>query len=680
MIAAIVWVVFFFVPIPGMIINISIVSSIAFSLAVLLTAVGVKEWSDLRTFPLIMLYSTLFRIGLNIATTRKIISGESPGSVVERFGHVIVSDQILIGLVMFIIIIVVQFIIANGASRFGEVAARFALDGLPGKQMSIDNELAQKVIDEQTAKRRKRNLELQTDFYGNLDGAGKYIKGDVWASVVMIVINLIVGLIVGMVTLDMSFADAAKKFTMLTIGDGVINTICSLIITFSGALLMAKVEEEDEEKPDEDINVLQKILKEIVPNSLNLYIVGGVLIALSLTPLPFFPLFIPGILIVAGAFFLHRKRQQEEVLKVHEAMNGSPEGAVPTEPQLVKVQHSVDDITLRIGYKLATLFAAETSGETIQTHVLKMRQLFANMYGVEVPRIKIKDDITLYPSTKYVIQIKENTVASGELKENRALAMMTPHVISEVNGEETKDPIYGSDALWIEEGEIDRATAAGYDVWDPMTIIASHLHVVVVKHIHSLVDLQKVSDMVEEVGEEKPILKELVKKTDDLHLLHKVIISLLKERISIKDLPTILEGYLDARRGTEELDLILTGVRTRISRQLCQMNVHQDGVLYSLMLTPVLENVLPTKHHNGIFMMDVDFATQKKLVDAIKAEMDKAKAMFIEPALVVQTPELRPALSRMLQSFELEVNVLSGFEVVSSIPNQIIGYIELPEE
>lgn len=679
MIGAIVWVVFFFVPVHRLLIDMSIVLSIAFALAVLLTAVRVKEWSDLRTFPLIMLYSTLFRIALNIATTRKIISGESPGSVVESAGHFIVSDQILIGFVMFIIIIVVQFIIANGASRFGEVAARFALDGLPGKQMSIDNELSQGVIDEETAKRRKRKLELQTDFYGNLDGAGKYIKGDVWASVVMIVINLIVGLIVGMVNLDMSFADAAKKFTLLTIGDGVVNTLCSLIITFSGAIIMAKVEEEDEDKPDNDVNILQKILREIVPNSLNMYIVGGVLVVLSFTPLPFFQLFIPGAGIIAFAYYMQKKEKDEEVKVYNEKMSESSDPNTQ-EPQLVKVQHTVDDIRLEVGYKLANLFNGSATGETIQNHVLKMRQMFAEMYGVEIPAIKIKDDVTLYPSTKYVIKIKESVVASGILKEERALAIPSSLVIGEIEGEETKDPIYGMDALWITEDKIDEASSMGYDVWDPLTIIASHLHVMVLQHVHSLIDLQKVSDMVEEIGEEKPILKKMIDKLDDLHLLHKVIISLLKERVSIKDLSTILEGYLDARRSTEELDSIVAVVRQRISRQLCEMNINRDGILYAIRLDPMSEETMPTKNYNGMHVLEIGREMQEKLIHSIKEEINNAKSLHLEPVVVVNTPELRPALNRLLQNFELNINVLSIYEITPSVPNKIIAYIRIHEE
>lgn len=678
MVAAVAWVVFFFVPVHPVIIDLALVLSIAFSFAVLLTAVKVKRWSDLRTFPLILLYSTLFRIGLNLATTRKIISGESPGAVIESAGHVIVADQVLIGLVMFIIIIVVQFIIANGASRFGEVAARFALDGLPGKQMSIDNELAQGAIDEATAKKRKRDLELQTDFYGNLDGAGKYIKGDVWASVVMIIINLIVGLIVGMVTLGMTFPEAAKKFTLLTIGDGVLNIICALIITFSGALVMAKVEEEDQEKEDTDVNILQKILREVVPNSQNLYIVGTVLVLLSFTPLPFFQLFIPGVAILAGAVYMHRI---ERVAKkaAYEEKKSELDSLASQEPQLIKVTHQIDDIRLEVGYKLAGLFNGSSPGETVQNHVLKMRQMFAEMYGIEIPAIKIKDDVSLYPATKYVIKIKESAVAEGVLKEGRVLAVPTSLVIGELEGEATKDPVYGSDAIWIEESQLDEATALGYDVWDPLTIIASHLHVMILQHVHGLVDLQKVSDMVEAVGQQKPVLKKMLDKLDDMHMLHKVIVALLKDKVSIKDLSTILEGYLDARRSTEELDTIVGVVRQRISRQLCEMNVNRDGVLYAVMLDSVLEEKMRPKNHGGVYLLDLPRDVQEQLIRSIKEEFAGAKSLHIEPVLVVHNPELRPALSRLIQNYEVAVNVLSVYEIAPSVKNKIIGTVSISE-
>lgn len=674
------WVLFLIVPMPGIIIDLGISATLAFSMIVLITASGIDSWDKIRTFPMILLMSTIFRIAFNIATTRKIISGESPGQVIESAGHLIVRDQIIIGLVMFVILLIVQFIVANGASRFGEVSARFMLDALPGKQMSIDNELNQGVIDEKTAKKQKRRLQMQVDFYGSLDGAGKYIKGDVWASVAMIVVNLVVGLIVGMVQLQLSFAEAAHRFTLLTVGDGVVNLICALMITVAGAIVMAKVEDEDEDgnkANKKEANILQKILLELVPNSRNLYITGAVLILLGFIGLPFFQLAIPGALLIFAGYMIQRNQKSEDNKKTQDEMKKRKSEQKSSKE--VKVKRSVDPIVLEIGYKLAPYFMSEgtdifgTKKESINDKTDLMRQIFANKLGILIPGIKVRDNVSLHPSTKYVIKIKESAVASGIIKKDKILAIPTALVISEIDGEKTKDPIFGQEAYWINEDQLDEAADKGYDVWNPLTIIATHLHEIVEKNLYQFISLQEVADMVQEVGETHPVLKDKMDKIDDLHLLQKVIVSLLKEKVSIKDLPTIIEAFIEVVLRTKDIDTIVSYVRQRISRQICENYINNDGKLYLISIKD--ENEMVVNSHDGVNILSMPYDWQLNFLEKLKKEKEEARALKINPIIAVNRPELRPAISRMMESFDMDSPVISVYELPTNVNNKVVANI-----
>lgn len=670
------WVIFLIVPMPGIVIDLCISASLAFSMIVLMTSASIDSWDKIRTFPMILLMSTIFRIAFNIATTRKIISGDNPGSVIESAGHLIVQDQIIIGLVMFIILLIVQFIVANGASRFGEVSARFMLDALPGKQMSIDNELNQGAIDDKTAKKQKRRLQMQVDFYGSLDGAGKYIKGDVWASVAMIVVNLIVGLIVGMVQLDLSFTDAAQRFTLLTVGDGVVNLICALMITVSGAIVMAKVEEEEEEA-GKGKSILQKILLELIPNSRNLYIAGAVLIALGLIGLPFFQLAVPGLLLILIGYMMQRNQKTSEKHKAEDELKKRK--TEQKSPKEFKVKRSVEPIVLEVGYKLAPYFMSDSvdvfgnKKESIHDKTELMRQIFANKLGIKIPGIKIRDNVSLHPSTKYVIKIKESVVSSGVIKKDKVLAIPTPLVISEIEGEKTKDPIFQQEAYWISEHQLEEASDKGYDVWSPITIIATHLHQIIEKNIYQFISLQQVADMVQEIGEEHPILKEKMDKIDDLHLLQKVIVSLLKEKVSIKDLPTIIEAFIESYYQTKDIDTIVSFVRQRISRQICENYINNDGKLYLMAVKE--EDDINVNSHNGVNILSMPYEWQVNFLERLKKEKEDARALKIDPVLVVQRPELRPALSKVLESFEADTPIISVYELPINVKNKVIANI-----
>ena len=673
------WVVFLLMPMPDIVIDFGVALTLASGMIILMTSATIDSWDQIRTFPMLLLMSTIFRIAFNIATTRKIITGDEPGEVISAAGSLIVQDQLIIGLVMFIILIIVQAVVANGASRFGEVSARFMLDSLPGKQMSIDNELNQGAIDEKTAKQQKKKLQQMTDFFGALDGAGKYIKGDVWLSIAMIVVNLVVGLIVGMVQLGLSFGEAANQFTLLTVGDGVVNLISSLMITVSGAIIMAKVEDEEvegEEKPRKK-SVLQKIIGELVPNSRVLYIAGGVLILLGLVGLPFLQMMIAGGALIVAGYFVDKKQVELADKKAKEQAEKMKEQAQTR--RKIEVPRSVEPITLEVGYKLAPLFLDSgrdifgNKKENLHDKTDLMRQIFATKLGIKVPGISLRDNVSLHPSTKYVIKIKENVVASGIIKKDKVLAMPTPLVISDIEGERTKDPIYGQEAYWINEDQIDEATDYGYDVWNPLTIIATHIHEIVEKNLYQFISLQQVADMVKEVGIDHPILKEKMDKIDELHLLQKVIVSLLKEKVSIKDLPTIIEAFLEVHSRTKDVDTIVAFVRQRISRQICENYINKDGKLY--LMSVENEMGINVKTIDGVNILDMSYEWQKQFFERIKKEKENQRALKVSPVVIVQRPELRPAISRLMESFELDTPVISVYELPTTVSNKIIASV-----
>lgn len=674
------WVLFIIIPMPGFILDICFCLLLAFSMIVLMIAGSIKSWDNLKTFPMIMLMSTIFRIAFSIATTRQIISGESPGDLIPGLGHLVVGENIAIGLIMFVILIIVGFVIANGASRFGEVSARFMLDALPGKQMSIDNELNQGVIDDKTAKKQKKKLQMQVDFYGSLDGAGKYIKGDVWISVTMILINLIVGLIVGMVQLNLSFTESINTFTILSIGDGLTALVSSLMVIMGGALVMAKVEGDDEGKENDNKSILANILAELLPNPSVLYVTGTAFIGLAIAGLPFFKMVIPGLIIIYLGYTVQKRNKRDETDKVEkeliEKRNINKEVSDKT-----LIKREVEPISIEAGYKLTPYFM-ENGGvdvfgkkrETLFDKVDTMRAIFANKYGIVIPKAKARDDTTL-SSTKYVIKIKEVVVGSGVIKKDKVLAVSTNMSLGELQGEKTKEPIYGQDAYWIDESQIENAIDNSYDVWNPITIMATHMHQVIETNMHQFISLQQVANMVKEVGVTHPILKDKMDKLEDsLHILQKVIISLLKEKISIKDLPTIIEAFIEAINQTKETDTIVSLVRQRISRQICENYIHKDGKIYLISVKD--ESSVEVINQQGNYILTMDYNWQTEFASKLKKQVEDSRAINnIEPVVIVNRPELRPAVSRMLESQEVNVPVISAFELPLTVKNKVIAAI-----
>src|SRR5690625_2221541 len=667
---AIGWVIFLIVPMPAIVIDFSISFTIAISMVTLIQASTIDTWEKFRTFPLILLMATIFRIALSIATTRKIISGQSPGNVIEAAGEIIIRDQIAIGFVIFVILIVVQFIIAFGANRFGEVTARFTLDSLPGKQMSIDNDLNQGVIDAETASLRKERLQQEVDYYGSLDGAGKYIRGDVWASVTMIVVNLVVGLIVGVVEMDLTFEESLNRFTKLSVGDGVVMLVSALMVTVSGAVVMGRVEDTKQERAKrKNQNFLLNIYYELFPNSKNLYVIGVVMFSLGLIGLPMIPFFSVGVFLIVSGLFASIRTKKEKEEEKQERLRVEEQQKKELEKEDIK--HEVEPITIEVGYKLVPVFMDQGKNifgdkrETIQDKIEIMRGIFGNKLGVSIPLLKMRDDITINPPTKYNIYIKETKVAEGEIEEGKVLAIPSLFSTKEIEGKPTKDPVHNQDALWIDEVNVNEAIEAEYDIWDPLNIVATHLHTVLEKNIWRFITLQEVSDMVEEVSVKHPILKEKLDELNKLPLLRDVLISLIKEEISIKDLPTIIEAFLDAVSATEELDTIVSLVRQSISRQIVTNYLNQGGNLYLAGFEN--ESEYEVVNQGGRYILNISGEQLEDIIDRIRKEKEVARTINYDLVLFANSAEFRTALSSLLQARNEATPVISSFELPTDI-------------
>jgi flagellar biosynthesis protein FlhA len=680
-------------PMPPFFIDIAIVFSLALSFTVYLRAATINEWDELKTFPSILLLSAIFRIALNIATTRKILQDGEPGQVIEASGSLIASSNIFVGFVIFIILFIVQFIVVSqGATRLAEVRARFTLDGLPMKQMSIDNDLNNGLISNEEAKEKRKKLDMQVDFYGNMDGAGKFIKGDVTASIILFLVNIIFGFIIGIVVLDMSFTEAAELYSILTIGDGLVSQICSLLLAIAGAVVMTRV------YGDEEKNLAEDILGDLTFSPYIVKFVAVVFAGLSVlglfTDLPFLPFLI----LSAGLFYLASKREkilveEEEKERSLEIMQEQQE--IQIEKDRVEVETEVEAITLELGIALIPIVGEEANGETLQDKIKIMRQVITKELGVKIPQIHVIDNSSLFPYTKYRIKVKDNLVAEGDLRTGKLLALKTPYVVKDVDGEPTKDPIFGEDAIWIGEGNANEAKDNGYMIYDPLSIISTHLNEILRRHLYEMLERQDVQDLVDHVSEKrKVLLKEIEEEKIQLAIIQGVLKNLLRESISIRDLPAIIEAIIDGSRIVNSMydpsniaissklntvDEITTIVRERISKYICEKNKNDDGKLYVVLLDPKLEKQIETFPRYDGYYLKLSMEQEQSIVSSLIQEVQRSQMAGIEPVLFTSRNNLRFAFARMIHKYNIPISVLSANELVQGITVEQVGLVAIEE-
>lgn len=657
------------IPIPTLLLDFLLIVNISLALMILLIALNSKEALEFSIFPAILLVTTLFRLALNVSTTRNILSHAEAGKVVETFGRWVGGGQIAIGFVVFLILVVVQFIvITKGSERVAEVAARFTLDAMPGKQMSIDADLNAGMINETQAKERRQKIEREADFYGAMDGASKFVKGDAIASIIILLINLIGGFIIGMAVHGMGFSEALETYSILTIGDGLVSQIPALLISTASGLIVTRAAS--------DGNMADDLTSQLFKYPKLLYVVAGTISVLGiLSPigpwrtLPF------AALVAFGGWRMQKslsKQQQEENLLEEEQQIEEVRS-----PESVISLLQVDPIEFEFGYGLIPLADTQQGGDLLDRITMIRRQCALEM-GLVVPVIRIRDNIQLKPN-EYVMKIKGNAIARGELLLNHYLAVSPGFEDENIVGIETTEPAFGLPALWIDDSMKEQAELSGYTVVDPPSVVATHLTEIIKRHAHELLGRQETKTLIDNVRETYPTLvDELIPSLLSVGDIQKVLAKLLKEKISIRDLVTIFETLADHAQYTKDTDVLTEYVRQALSRQITQQFSPDGEMLRVITVGPALEkkiaeSVQQTEHGSYISLDPV--STQqiyKKLNEQVNRQIQSG-----QQPLVLASPTIRMYLRQIVERTMQDVPVISYSELEPNVEVQSIGVVNL---
>lgn len=651
-------------PLPPFLLDILLAANISLALLVLLLTMNINEPLEISIFPSLLLITTLFRLALNISSTRLILLRGTAGQIIQAFGNFVVGGNYVVGFVIFLILVIIQFIvITKGAERVAEVAARFTLDAMPGKQMSIDADLNSGLISESEARQKRRQIELEADFYGSMDGASKFVKGDAIAGIIITIINVIGGFTVGMAQRGLAFDQAVQRYTLLTVGDGLVSQIPALLIATATGIIITRAASE--------ANMGQDLSRQLFTNPKVLSIAAVVLIFFGFVPgLPAFPFFLLGTFAGTIAFVLHRTKQQldEEV----ELQQEQEEMEESKKPESVLSLLQVDQIELEIGYSLIPLVDQEQGGDMLE-RISMIRRQCALELGMVVPVLRIRDNLQLEPNT-YLVKVKGIEVASGELMINHYLAMDSGGITRTVSGVPTKEPAFGLDALWIDEATREQAELAGYTVVDPPSVLATHLTEIIKTHAHELLGRQEVKTLVDGLKEEySAVVEELIPDLLSLGEVQKVLQNLLREGIPIRNLVTILETLADTAPITKDVDYLTEYVREALARQISRM-YREDGVLTVITLDQRWEQTISEgieQTERGM-TVSLDPRILQQLFYRIGEKIEQANMPY---PIILVSPAIRLALKRLTERSIPKLILLSYNEIAPDIEVQAVGTV-----
>ncbi|SDL73658.1 flagellar biosynthesis protein FlhA [Sediminibacillus halophilus] len=656
------------IPLPGWILSIFILCNISLALIVILVSMNTTEALQFSIFPSLLLLMTLFRLGLNVSTTRSILSKADAGGVVETFGTFVIGDNPLVGFVVFAILVIIQFlVITKGAERVSEVAARFTLDAMPGKQMSIDADLNAGMISEQQAKERREKIENEADFYGAMDGASKFVKGDAIAGIIIVLINIIFGLIIGMVQMDMSFQEAISTYMQLTVGDGLVSQIPALLIATATGIVVTRVASEG--------NLGTDVTTQLFRYPKLLYIAAGTVFFLGLTPINFLlTTMIAGIL-VFGAYWLSKELEQPDLPTVEEEEEADTDHM--KSPENVVQLLSMDPIEFEFGYALIPLADTSQGGDLLDRVVMIRRQLAIEL-GVVIPVVRIRDNIQLNPN-EYRLKVKGNEVATGELLLDHYLAMSPGIDDDTIEGIETQEPAFGLPAKWISEELKDEAELSGYTVVDPPSVVSTHITEVIKQHAHLLLGRQETKQLIDHLKESYPILVEEVTpeplSTGDIQ---KVLAKLLRENVSIRNLPIIFETLADFGKMTSDTELLAEYARQSLASQITKQYVDEGGMLRVITISNDVEQVLAENvqqtEHGSYLALDPE--TQQVIIRSVTEQVEQA-SLREETPIILCAPSIRMYLKQLLDRYFPQVIVLSYNELEPNLEVQSIGVVNV---
>jgi flagellar biosynthesis protein FlhA len=657
------------IPMPTFMLDFFIIVNISLALLIILIAMNTTQPLQFSIFPSLLLLVTLFRLGLNVSTTRSILSKGDAGNVVHTFGEFVVGGNILVGIVVFFILIIIQFIvITKGSERVSEVAARFTLDAMPGKQMSIDADLNAGMISDREAKERRETIEREADFYGAMDGASKFVKGDAIAGIIIVLINMLFGIIIGMVQMGLGFGESAEMFTRMTVGDGLVSQIPALIISTATGIIVTRAASEG--------NLGFDISKQLLAYPIMLFVAGGTIIMLGLfTPInDFFTITIGGLLSVGGYLLLKAEREQKEKEEVVEE-------DIQTEqlksPESVVNLLQIDPIEFEFGYSLIPLADTSQGGDLLDRIVMIRRQLALEL-GMIVPVVRIRDNIQLQPN-EYRIKIKGSQVAKGELLLDHYLAMSPGIDDEEITGIETVEPAFGLPAIWIGEEMKERAEFSGYTVVDPPSVVSTHLTEIIKKHAHELIGRQETKQLVEHLKESYPaIVEEVTPDALTIGEIQKVLSKLLKERISIRNLAIIFETLADFAKMTKDTDLLTEYVRQGLSRQISKSYVAENEPLHVITLggsveKKIADSVQQTEHGN---YLSLDPHDSQSIFDSITRELESGRS-FDQSIVILCSPAVRMYVRQLIERYLPDVAVLSYNELEPELEVKSVGVVNI---
>ncbi len=661
------------VPLPTFFLDIMLCVSISIALLVLVTTMFMTSPLEFTIFPSLLLVTTLLRLALNVASTRLILLNgdmgvEAAGNVIRAFGEFVVGGSYVVGGVIFMILFILnKTVITAGTTRIAEVAARFTLDAMPGKQMAIEADLNAGLIDEEEATARRNGLRKEADFYGAMDGACKFVSGDVNAGMLITMVNLIGGIIIGVVQKEMDWGTALATYSLLTIGDGLVSTIPSIIVSTATGLLVSRAASE--------AKMGEEFLAQLTFNSQALKMVSGVLLVFALVPgLPTVPFLILSALLFLVSRLSAKDEAQEEK-KTKKAAKGKSSGTADT-PEEVQALLPLDTLELEVGYGLIPLVDEEQSGNLL-ARIRSIRRQFALDMGVVIPSLHLRDNLQLKPG-QYALLIKGNQVASAEILVDHFLAMDPGNVTTQISGIETREPAFNLPALWIPDSQREEAMMAGYTVVDPATVIATHLTEVFKRHLADFLDRQAVQGLLDTVGKHAPkAVEDLVPGVLPLGAVQKVLQLLVRENVSIRDMLTIVETLGDYGTGIKNPDMLAEYVREKLSRSIVRPYLDSQGVLPVLTLNSNAERMVQEgirQAENGAAFLSLNPAAAQRLVQNINTAVENAVNTDGQPVLLA-SPMIRPHLAQLITRFLPTVPVISQAEIPPDIRLQAVGTV-----
>jgi flagellar biosynthesis protein FlhA len=659
------------IPLPPMILDLCLSLNITIAILILIISLYTEKAVDFSIFPSILLVTTLFRLSLNVASTRLILLNgnegmDAAGSVIQAFGHFVVGGSYVVGLVVFIILVLINFIvITKGAGRIAEVAARFTLDAMPGKQMAIDADLNAGLIDETTARKRREEISNEANFHGAMDGASKFVRGDAIAGILITLINIGAGFIIGVLQKDMPLGEAAKVYTILTVGDGLVGQIPALIISTAAGMLVTR------SAGREDFGTEMK--SQFTRHSKALWVVAAILLGFALIPgMPFLPFLILSVALAAIAYQLD-KTEAAKLLEETEVER--PQPVVKPDQDFEKMLN-VDLIELEVGYGLIPFVDAGQDGELL-SRIQSIRKQFAVTSGFIVPPVHIKDNLQLNPN-QYTLSLKGVNIATAEMMPGYYMAMDPGLVTETIKGLPTREPAFDLPAIWITEEKRERAQIAGYTVVDCITVMATHISEVIKKHAHELLGRQETQTLIDNLGRTYPkLVEELVPHVLNLGIIMRVLQNLLREGISIRDLRSILETMADYATMTQDTDILTEYVRHALSRSISAAHTQNDGVMPVITMDRKVEETIQTaiQHRERGSHLALDPKTAQKILDNLNTLL----ASFTggqQPVLLV-LPQIRPHVRRLTERYFPNLAVLSHNEITSQIRIQSIGTVTI---